>query len=338
MQNKNTFAFFVLLSLCFGLIIFSLFIGKYSLSASEYLSYFNALIKGDVSRHLDIHTVFFELRFPRVLACVIIGAALSISGSAYQAMFVNPLVSPSILGVLSGAGFGAALGMFFGLTPFYVGLSTFVFGIVAVCVSLGFVIVFNSGRGIILLVLGGIISSSFFTSLLSILKYAADPNDTLPNITYFLMGSLSFASAKAVFLATLPMLFGIVMLCFCFKGLNALSLGEEEAKSLGIDAMRFKIFVIILATFISALSVSMAGVIGWIGLIVPHITRFLFSSDNKIVLPFSALIGAMFLLVCDDLSRILFEYEIPIGIITSLIGIPVFVAILFRVKGGFGAN
>lgn len=329
----SRFSLIFLLLLLVVVVFASLFLGKYSFSLNDYLSYIFALIKGeDLSNYQIIHTLVSEIRFPRVMAALLIGASLAISGAAYQAMFVNPLVSPSILGVLSGAGFGAALGMFFRLNEFLIQLSTFIFGFLAVIVALLISALYSRGSNIIMLVLGGVISGSLFTSLLSVLKYAADPNDTLPSITYFLMGSLSFASKSFLELAIIPMFIGVLLLAFSGKYLNALSLGEEEAKSLGIDVFKVKLFVIVVATFISALSVTIAGIIGWIGLITPHIARFIFGADNKTVLISSAIIGAIFLLFCDSFSRLIFTFEIPIGIVTSLFGIPMFIIILKRAK------
>ncbi len=282
-----------------------------------------------------MHTLLLEIRLPRILACVLIGASLAISGAAYQAMFVNPLVSPSILGVLSGAGFGAAVGMFFKLNEYLIQLSTFGFGFLAVAVALGVSALYSRSGSVIVLVLGGVISGSLFTSLLSVLKYAADPNDALPAITYFLMGSLGFASKSFIEISILPMCAGVLLLALSGKYLNALSLGEEEAKSLGVNVARVKIFIILVATFVSALSVTIAGIIGWIGLIVPHIARFIFGADNRAVLASSAMIGAIFLLFCDSFSRLIFTFEIPIGIVTSLFGIPMFIIVLRRAKRSF---
>ena len=276
-----------------------------------------------------------EIRLPRILACVLIGASLAISGAAYQAMFVNPLVSPSILGVLSGAGFGAAVGMFFKLNEYLIQLSTFGFGFFAVAVALSVSALYSRSDSVIVLVLGGVISGSLFTSLLSVLKYAADPSDALPAITYFLMRSLGFASKSFIQISILPMCAGVLLLALSGKYLNALSLGEEEAKSLGVNVARVKIFIILVATFVSALSVTIAGIIGWIGLIVPHIARFIFGADNRAVLASSAMIGAIFLLFCDSFSRLIFTFEIPIGIVTSLFGIPMFIVVLRRAKRNF---
>ena len=333
-MSKRAFAFLaLLLALC---VAGSLLLGKYGFSAEDYARYVTALLRGESLKDFDVmHTLLLEIRLPRILACVLIGASLAISGAAYQAMFVNPLVSPSILGVLSGAGFGAAVGMFFKLNEYLIQLSTFGFGFLAVAVALGVSALYSRSGSVIVLVLGGVISGSLFTSLLSVLKYAADPNDALPAITYFLMGSLGFASKSFIEISILPMCAGVLLLALSGKYLNALSLGEEEAKSLGVNTTRVKIFIILVATFVSALSVTIAGIIGWIGLIVPHIARFIFGADNRAVLASSAMIGAIFLLFCDSFSRLIFTFEIPIGIVTSLFGIPIFIVVLRRAKRSF---
>ena len=333
-MSKRAFVFLVLLlALC---VAGSLLLGKYGFSAGDYAHYVTALLRGESLKDFEVmHTLLLEIRLPRILACVLIGASLAISGAAYQAMFVNPLVSPSILGVLSGAGFGAAVGMFFRLNEYLIQLSTFGFGFLAVAVALGVSALYSRSGSVIVLVLGGVISGSLFTSLLSVLKYAADPNDALPAITYFLMGSLGFASKSFIQISILPMCAGVLLLALSGKYLNALSLGEEEAKSLGVNVARVKIFIILVATFVSALSVTIAGIIGWIGLIVPHISRFIFGADNRAVLASSAMIGAIFLLFCDSFSRLIFTFEIPIGIVTSLFGIPMFIVVLRRAKRSF---
>ena len=333
-MSKRAFAFLaLLLALC---VAGSLLLGKYGFSAEDYARYVTALLRGESLKDFEVmHTLLLEIRLPRILACVLIGASLAISGAAYQAMFVNPLVSPSILGVLSGAGFGAAVGMFFKLNEYLIQLSTFGFGFLAVAVALGVSALYSRSGSVIVLVLGGVISGSLFTSLLSVLKYAADPNDALPAITYFLMGSLGFASKSFIEISILPMCAGVLLLALSGKYLNALSLGEEEAKSLGVNVAQVKIFIILVATFVSALSVTIAGIIGWIGLIVPHIARFIFGADNRAVLASSAMIGAIFLLFCDSFSRLVFTFEIPIGIVTSLFGIPMFIIVLRRAKRNF---
>lgn len=317
----------------------SLFVGNYEISVEEYLMFLNQFLglKSNLSieKYEMLQSVIFDIRLPRIIAAVIIGATLSISGAAFQAMFVNPLVSPGILGVLSGASFGAALGMVLGWNWFFINLSTFIFGMLAVLLALSISFIYSSAKNMIILVLGGIISSSLFSALLSIVKYTADPYNALPAITYWLMGSLSFSTSSMVWNLALPMFCGILILLFFSKYLNALSLGDEEAKALGVDTFKVKIVVIVVATFISALSVILAGIIGWIGLIIPHIARLLFGADNKIILPISALLGGIFLLIVDNASRIIFSFEIPIGIVTAIIGIPIFIMVLKNAKRGF---
>ncbi|WP_298793329.1 iron ABC transporter permease [uncultured Campylobacter sp.] len=301
----------LLLALC---VAGSLLLGKYGFSAGDYARYVTALLWGESLKDFEVmHTLLLEIRLPRILACVLIGASLAISG----------------------AGFGAAVGMFFKLNEYLIQLSTFGFGFLAVAVALGISALYSRSGSVIVLVLGGVISGSLFTSLLSVLKYAADPSDALPAITYFLMGSLGFASKSFIQISILPMCAGVLLLALSGKYLNALSLGEEEAKSLGVNTTRVKIFIILVATFVSALSVTIAGIIGWIGLIVPHIARFIFGADNRAVLASSAMIGAIFLLFCDSFSRLIFTFEIPIGIVTSLFGIPMFIIVLRRAKRSF---
>ncbi len=317
---------------------FSLFIGKYPITFFEYIEFAKFYLFGESNLDSDkiqvLKSIIVDIRIPRILSAVIIGSSLAVAGTTFQSMFVNPLVSPGILGVLAGASFGAALGMVFGLSWFYIQTLTFLFGFIAVLIAIFISLIFNV-KNMILLVLGGVISSSLFTSLLSILKYSADPNDTLPAIVYWLMGSLAFSDKNSVFLLFIPMLIGIIILIFSSKYLNALSLGDEEAKSLGVNVVFIKTIAIFFATLISAMTVVLAGVIGWVGLIIPHICRMLFGADNKIVIPSSAIVGAIFLLVADNFSRTLFEHEIPLGILTSLVGIPIFIIVLKNAKEGF---
>lgn len=336
-MNKLTFIFLIIILIV--LINISLFIGNFQITFDEYLNFIKVFLGFestlDLKRYEVIKSVIFDIRLPRIIAAILIGSSLAISGAAFQAMFVNPLVSPGILGVLSGASFGAALGMIMQWNWFFINLSTFIFGMLAVLFALLISFIYSSAKNMIILVLGGIISSSLFSALLSIIKYAADPYDTLPAITYWLMGSLSFSTSNIVWSLTIPMFLGIILLIFFSKYLNALSLGDEEAKALGVDIKKVKLIVIITATFISALSVILAGIIGWIGLIIPHIARLLFGADNKIILPISALLGAIFLLIVDNSSRIIFSFEIPIGIVTAIIGIPIFIMVLKNAKRGF---
>ena len=336
MIKISSFALIVILILMINI---SLFLGQYQISFDEYLMFLKKLIGLnsliDDEKYETLKSIIFDIRLPRIISAILIGASLAVAGASFQAMFVNPLVSPGILGVLSGASFGAALGMILGLNWFLINLSTFIFGILAVFFAITISFIYSSSRNMIILVLGGIISSSLFSALLSIIKYGADTNDVLPAITYWLMGSLSFSTSSIVWNLTIPMLGGILILIFFSKYLNALSLGDEEAKALGINTKLIKLIIIIVATLISALSVILAGIIGWIGLIIPHITRLLFGADNKVILPMSALIGAIFLLIVDNTSKLIFSFEIPIRIVTAIIGIPIFIFVLKNAKKGF---
>lgn len=331
--------YFVLVLALIIIINASLFLGQYEISLNEYFMFIQKLLGFNssisIEKYETMKSIIFDIRLPRIISAVLIGASLAVAGASFQAMFVNPLVSPGILGVLSGASFGAALGMILGLNWFLINLSTFIFGIIAVFFAITISFIYSSSRNMIILVLGGIISSSLFSALLSIIKYGADTNDVLPAITYWLMGSLSFSTSSIVWNLTIPMLSGILILIFFSKYLNALSLGDEEAKALGVNTKLIKLIIIIVATLISALSVILAGIIGWIGLIIPHITRLIFGADNKVILPMSALIGAIFLLIVDNTSKLIFSFEIPIGIVTAIIGIPIFIFVLKNAKKGF---
>jgi iron complex transport system permease protein len=250
-------------------------------------------------------------------------------------MFVNPLVSPGILGVLAGASFGAALGMLVSENWFVVQIMAFGFGFIAV----GFAILIGSmvtnSRSTVMLVLGGVISGSLFTSLLSIIKYVADPYSTLPAIVYWLMGSLSMAQLNEVFLIAIPISMSIIGMIFMSKYFDLMSLGDEEAKALGVNVKFIRIIAIILATLASSLSVVMTGIIGWVGLIIPHIIRMAVGPSHRLLIPLSAIIGAIFLLLADAVSRLALTVEIPIGILTSLIGIPIFIMVLKNARAAW---
>lgn len=283
-----------------------------------------------------LSNIIFDIRMPRILAVVLVGAALSVSGGAFQAMFVNPLVSPGILGVLSGASFGAALGIMISNDWLGVQLFAFTFGFVAVLVALGVAKVYGrNGSQTILLVLGGVISSSLFSALLSVVKFLADPYNKLPTIVYWLMGSFSSVDMKMVLKVALPLFLCTVVLSLMGKYLNILSLGDDEAKALGVRVGVVRLSAILLATLLSALTVVAAGMIGWVGLIIPHIARFMVGADNRLLLPMCALLGGIFLIAVDTVCRTAMSVEIPIGIATSLIGIPIFIFALRNARKGF---
>ncbi|MGB5158972.1 FecCD family ABC transporter permease [Desulfobacterium sp. N47] len=330
---------FPLLSLILVLIAaFSMTLGKYPLALSDITGFFLFKIFGvgsiEPERYSLLGNLLLDIRMPRIFAAILIGASLSVAGTSFQAMFVNPLVSPSLLGVLAGASFGAALGMVFFKSWIAVQISTFLFGFIAVLISVG-IARMHKGNTILLLVLGGVISGALFTSLLSIIKYIADPYNQLPAIVQWLMGGLSLVDRKILLAAGIPQVVSIILITLFSGYLNALSMGDEEARALGIPVEWVRMLLIFLATLMSALTVVLAGMIGWVGLIIPHITRMLVGPNNKVLVPASALIGAIYLVVVDDVSRMLFNVEIPIGITTSLIGIPFFAVILKKARHGW---
>ena len=336
---KNSFLFGMMIALLGASLLISLALGRYEidLSTLTQLLLWKLLNIGTAPKEVMLlSNIVFDIRLPRILAVILVGAALSVSGGAFQAMFVNPLVSPGILGVLAGASFGAALGIMVSNSWFGVQLFSFAFGFVAVLVALGVGKIYRRrGSQWRLLVLGGVISSSLFSALLSVVKYVADPYNKLPTIVYWLMGSFSAVDMKTLSSVAMPLIFSTIMLSLMGKYLNVLSLGDDDAKALGVRVTWVRNSAILLATLLSTLTVVVAGMIGWVGLIIPHIARFLVGADNRVLLPMCALLGATFLIIVDTLCRISMSVEIPIGIATSLIGIPIFVFALRNAKKGF---
>ncbi|MDD8026694.1 MAG: iron ABC transporter permease [Acidobacteriota bacterium] len=270
--------------------------------------------------------IVFGIRLPRIILALAAGSALSISGASLQALFKNPLVNEYILGLSSGAGFGAALSLVF-LPHFPPQLLAFAFAIVAVLLVLS--IASRSESPAVSLLLTGVIISAFFTALLSLVELFASPY-SLQALFYWLMGNLSLAGWAQI-LPSLPVILAGSLILFRMRWrLNVLSMSDDEARSLGIHVRREKFLVVVLAALVTSAAVSTAGIIGWIGLIVPHLVRMMFGAENRRVLPLSAALGASFLLAADDATRSLASFEVPVGIFTSLIGIPLFILLLRR--------
>ena len=277
-------------------------------------------VSADSGVSAECYAVVTELRLPRLIAAAFVGAALSASGAAYQGVFRNPLVSPGLLGVSAGAGFGAALAilLFGGGSASY--FFAFAFGVGAVLLSYWIAGIYKSVPAI-MLVLGGTIVTSVFNALVSLLKYVADTDSQLPAIVYWLMGSLASVGWNSIW-AIIPV------------GINVLSMGESEARTLGVDVRSVKRIVIAGATLTTAGAVCMCGVVGWVGLVIPHISRMIAGHDNRRLIPVSISIGAAFMVIIDTVSRSLTASELPLSILTSLIGAPFFVLLLKRTKGG----
>jgi iron complex transport system permease protein len=314
--------------------LIALSLGRYPLPPTDILAFLGAnlgLVDLAPERRDMLHNLIVEIRLPRVLAAGLIGAALSASGASFQAVFRNPLVSPGILGVLGGAGFGAALGILLSRDFLTVQIFAFSMGIVAVGVGLLIANLFGAAS-MVTLVLGGMISGALFASALALVKCVADPYDQLPAIVFWMMGSLGAVDLEQLRAAAAPILAGVGVLSLAGRALDALSMGDDEARSLGVPAPLTRYGVIAAATLVCSLSVSLAGMIGWVGLVVPHVARLAIGPTNSKLLPASALLGAAFLIAADCVARNVTRAEIPIGVVTELLGIPVFVLVLGRAR------
>ena len=276
-----------------------------------------------------METVVLSVRLPRLLAALLIGSSLALAGACFQGLFKNPLVSPDILGVSSGAGFGAAVAIVLGLSALGIQASALVFGLLAVGMAYVVRTLYQSQNALIL-VLAGVIISGFFSSALSFLKYVADPYETLPAIVFWLMGSIASVDYPDLFMVAAPILVCSMILLLLRWRFNVLSLGDNQAQALGLDVVRIQRWIILCATVVTACSVCISGTIGWVGLVVPHIARLLVGANHTRLLPASCVCGAIALIVLDDFARCLTDAEIPLGILTGLIGAPFFAYLLFR--------
>ena len=273
--------------------------------------------------------VVMHIRLPRILTSLLLGAGLALSGQTFQMIFRNPLVSPDVLGTSTAAGFGASLSLLLGLSSILVSINAFIAGIASLILI--YAIASHTRREQTLgLILVGMVVSSLFSSGTSFVKLVSDPNNVLPAITYFLMGSLSGVGFEELSLIAVPLLVSFVVLVALSWKINLLSLSEDEARSLGVNTRLIRLIAIVCATIITASSVAIAGNIGWVGLIVPHISRMLVSNDARKSFPSSMFIGATLLTLVDCVSRTASTVEIPIGILTSFIGAPFFLFLLFK--------
>lgn len=324
---------FTILVVIFIVMFFGSFmLGRYPVSPVE-------LVKIILSGIIDIpqswpdaaENVIFQIRLPRVLAAAVIGAALSLAGVSYQGMFQNPMVSPDILGASSGAGFGAALAILLGASYMGISAAAFLFGLAAVMLAYGISRV-SKINATLAMILAGMMIGSLFTSCTSFVKLVADTEQTLPAITYWLMGSLVSIKPQDVAFVIFPVIAGSVPLFLLKWRMNLLTVGEEEAQAMGINTRALRLVVIVCATLLTASSVAISGMIGWVGLVIPHFCRMIFGYDCRKIIPASALFGATFLMVVDNIARLATTAEIPLGILTSFVGAPIFVYLIL--KGG----
>lgn len=306
-------------------------IGRYSLNTSEIIEVLLSPFTGAEVADFA-YTTIFNIRLPRIILAAAVGSGLSCAGTAFQGLFSNPLATPDTLGVGSGAAFGAVLAMLFGANLISIQFFALVFGLLACFITYN-ISRKNGKSSIVMIVLGGMVISAVFEALVSLMKYIADPEEELPVITYWLMGSMSRANYDNLLLGLPFILAGIVIIFALRWRLNILSLNEDEASSLGMNIKIMRVIFIVASSMITASSVSMCGQVGWVGLLIPHIARMIGGNNNKSVVPISISLGALFMIVMDTFARSATAAEIPISILTAIIGAPVFI-ILLRKTGG----
>lgn len=310
------------------LALIALCLGQYTIALQD-------VIKVLTLQEVDLvnaETVIFNIRIPRILVSLIVGSGLATAGASFQALFSNPLATPDTLGCANGASFGAALGILLGLNALGIQISALIFGILAVVLVFVFTR-YRHANQIMMIILGGMVVSSLFSALVSLIKYVADPNDVLPVITFWLMGSFSNSTVRSLYTGVPMIILGMMILYLMRYRMNALSLKEEEAASLGINVRQNRMIVIVASSLITASVVSMCGVVGWVGLLIPHISRMLFGNNHTKVIPGCIVFGALFMLVIDTIARCMYQAEIPVSILTAIIGAPVFL-LLLRKTGG----
>lgn len=321
-----------LVLLLLALMVLSLNMGRYPINPGQVL---HMLVPGigklwslpEVDEQMK--AIFFQVRLPRILLACLVGCCLSSAGASYQGIFQNPMAAPDVLGASAGAAFGAAFAILMEGSKREITFSAFVFSLL----SVGLVLLISRrgrGRQVLTLILSGIMIGSLFSACTSFVKLVADPNDQLPAITYWLMGSLAGAQPSDVRFILIPMALGMIPLYLLRWRMNVLTLGDQEARAMGVNTGAVRITVILSATLITASSVAVSGMIGWVGLVIPHLARKLAGPNYKELLPATMLTGAIFLLAVDNVSRNVWTSEIPIGILTAFIGAPFFLSLIMR--------
>ena len=328
-ENKEIISIVLLVFLPIVLFFASFLMGRYPISPVDVVKTILSPIFPQLTVSSTVNTIVWQIRLPRILAAILVGASLSMAGTAFQGIFKNPLVSSDLLGVSNGAGFGAALSILLSGSSVVIQLFAFIFGIISVSITYLISKAYKAG-GILILVLSGVAISAFFNSLISGIKFIADPEDKLPEIVYWLMGSLASVTMNEIIMIIIPLIIGFVILYLLRWQMNILAMGDEEAQSLGLNPSRVRLIIIAACTLLTSAAVSISGIIGWIGMIIPHMARMIVGPDNKILLPASLSLGASFLLLIDNISRVAISIEIPIGILTAVIGVPIFLYLLRR--------
>lgn len=313
-----------------GVFMLSFSIGRYGVPVSEVVRIFlGRIFPMTQTWTAEMQTVVLNIRLPRIVMACLVGCALSAAGASYQGVFQNPMASPDILGASSGAAFGAALAILLGGSTRIITLAAFASSLVTV-MAVYLIAQRAPGLRVVNLILAGIMVGSLFTAGTSYIKLVADPTNQLPAITYWMMGSLSGSKLKQVAFVIVPIALGLIPLILIRWQVNILTLGDEEARTLGVNTSRLRLVVILCATLITAASVSVSGMIGWVGLVIPHLCRKLVGNNYRYLLPASMIAGAIFLLIVDNVSRNLLAVEIPIGILTAFIGAPFFIYLIAK--------
>jgi len=323
----------ILLAMPFLLLFLSLFVGRLDVGPGDVLRIVAAqLLPIQRSWPESVEIIVVQIRLPRALMAMCVGAGLSISGAAFQGMFRNPLVSPDVLGVSAASGFGAALAILLSRSTLELQVLALGFGLAGVAITYLLARVYQT-TPVLMLVLSGVVVAAFFSALLSGAKYVADPESKLPAITYWLLGSFNAATLRTVVTVVPAIAVGTIGLLLVSWKLNLLSMGDEEARALGVRTEQLKAAIIVCTTLITAAAVSTSGVIGWVGLVMPHMARTLVGPDHRRLLPAALSVGASYLLVIDGVARTAVAVEIPIGILTAIVGAPYFAYLLRRTSG-----
>lgn len=303
-------------------------LGRLPVPLSDVFRAIGSIFTGDAGSTQNA-SVILNLRLPRILMAIIVGAGLACAGNTFQSLFSNPLATPDILGVTSGTCVGAILAIILSVNLIGTQLIALAFGLASVFFTMK-VAGKQKGGSMVYLVLAGVIASSLFNAIGSLLKYTADPQDKLPAITYWLMGSFASASYEKLLIGSPLILAGVVVIFLLRWRLNLLALSEDEAKASGMDVKKTRLLLILASTVITASAVSMCGQVGWIGLLIPHCARLLVGSNNRYVVPVSISLGASFMIAIDTLSRSVSVIELPLSILTAIVGAPVFMILMRR--------
>lgn len=330
-KRKQGMMSLLIFLLPFAAAVICIGIGRYNISPAESLGILLSPLTG---REVDPQgwSVIYHVRLPRILLALAVGMGLSVSGASFQSLFSNPLATPDTLGVATGASFGAVLALLFTRNILVVQLAALLMGLAALAGTC-LISRLNGKNSILMVVLGGMVVSSLFQALVSLAKYVADPEEDLPAITYWLMGSMSRATYQGLAVGIPLILLGVAVLFLLRWRLNILSLQEDETKALGIDVKKLRLIVMAAANLVTAACVSLCGQVGWVGLLIPHAARMLYGSDNRKIIPVSIGLGSAFMVAIDTASRAATAAEIPVSILTAIIGAPFFI-ILLRKTGG----